>query len=181
MSVQIYDFDERLNMSHGASTNASVESILLKNIPGSIMATLAGQQDDRQGTDWWVTLGNKQRISVDCKVRGKDYSLEGKDDLALETWSVVEKRICGWTRNPLKLTDYILWLWTDTGRWCLVPFRMLCGVFIENWQTWRECHKVATQYTPGFTGWHSECIFVPRRTVWAEIYKKYAGSPKEVA
>lgn len=74
---------------------------------------------------------------------------------------------------------YVMWFWKDTGRWCLIPFAMLCGVFQSMWQAWRKEFRTAVQATEdlqGGRGWHSECVFVPRREVWAEIYKRYGGS-----
>jgi hypothetical protein len=52
---------------------------------------------------------------------------------------------------------------------------MLCKVFQDNWEQWKSAYKTAQQYTPNHGGYHSECVFVPRREVWAEIYRKYGG------
>jgi hypothetical protein len=85
----------------------------------------------------------------------------------------------GWTRDDRKCTDYILWLWKDTGRWCLLPFPMLCGAFIDHWKKWSAMYKRRQQTTKaeGQQSWQSECIFVPREVVWSAILKKYAGGP----
>lgn len=117
-------------------------------------------------------------MSVDCKVREKDFAkLKGWDDIALETWSVVEKEKIGWTRDTVKQTDFVLWLWKDSGRWLLIPFQMLCKVFIENWRQWTKQFRTERQYTPTHGGYHSECVFVPRRIVWERIYRLYSGAP----
>ena len=170
-----FDFNEQLRMSHGVSANRDIARILCDNIPGSQQAQIAGVADDRNGTDWWVTLGNGNRLSVDCKVRSRDYArLTGEDDLALETWSVIGKKV-GWSRDPTKRTEYILWLWQDTGRWCLIPFPMLCNVFSRCWEEWRGRFKTRQQSSGS---WQSECVFVPRKTVWSEIYCRFGGDPK---
>jgi hypothetical protein len=50
-------------------------------------------------------------------------------------------------------------------------------VFELNWQAWREQHKTRQQFTPRQSGgYHSECVFVPRREVWAEIYRTFGGA-----
>lgn len=173
-----YGFFEQIEMSQGHAVNASVGDVLMANVPGAIQVVQSSIADDRKGTDWWVVLGNKKRLSVDCKVRQDDCIVKFKaDDIALETWSVIEHRVIGWTRNPDKETDYILWLWKDTGRWLLIPFTMLCGAFIDNWRLWRKQYRTAIQKTTenGIVKWHSECVFVDRRAVWSEIYKKYGG------
>lgn len=177
-----YGFDERLQMSQGICEARDIKSILLENVPGAVEVRKANEIDDRNGTDYWVRHERGTPYSVDIKVRDEDWAYKPEphkaDDLALETWSVVENDVVGWTRNQEKATDYILWFWKDSGRWCLVPFAMLCCVFQERWYEWRSEFKVARQRTPRRNGdtYHSECVFVPRREVWAAIYKRFGGS-----
>lgn len=176
-----YTFDERMQMSQGICTEKSIEMILLKNIPGATRVKRSHSEDDKNGTDYWVYHQRGEPYSIDVKAREEDWAIKPEpftaDDLALETWSVVEKSVIGWTRNPSKMTDYVLWFWQDSGRWCLIPFAMLCAVFEDFWQTWRAQFKTKQQYTPrNYGGYHSECVFVPRREVWATIYKRYGGS-----
>jgi len=179
--VKSYTFSERFAMSQGQCAGMDVSDILLAHIPGALEVHKASSQDDRKGTDWWVAHKSGKRLSIDAKVREQDYSVhpnptQRADDLALETYSVCEKEIPGWTRDASKTTDYVLWFWVDTARWCLLPFCMLCAVFQEHWQAWRQQYKRATQHTKERDRqWHSECVFVPRRLVWAEIYKRFAG------
>lgn len=176
-----YGFNERLVMSNGYATSIDVKTVLLQNIPGAVNVTQAASVNDRQGVDWWVEMSNARHLAVDAKVRESDWAATNphQDDLALETWSVVEKNVIGWTRDNTKRCDYILWLWTDTGRFCLVPFPMLCLAFSNNWQEWRERFKTRKQFTPRpGGGYHSECVFVPRRDLWAAIYKLYGGDGK---
>ena len=173
-----YGFEERLAMSSGVAASADVRSILLKHIPGAVNAHQAATVNDRQGIDWWVEMSTAKHLAVDAKVREQDWAARNphEDDLALESWSVVEKQVPGWTRDVNKKCDYVLWLWKDTGRFCLVPFPMLCGVFSRRWQSWRVDYKTRQQHTPRANGgYHSECVFVPRRELWVEIYRQYGG------
>lgn len=177
-----YEFGEQLRMSQGIQGDKDIAAILMKHIPGAVRVKKANDQDDRNGTDYWVYHERGEPYSVDVKFRSEDYAAKPEpfaaDDLALETWSVIEKRVIGWTRNQSKMTDYVLWFWKDTGRWCLIPFAMLCAVFEERWEAWSREFRVATQYTQDVgRGWHSECVFVPRRLVWKTIYDRYAGRP----
>lgn len=176
-----YGFDEQLQMSQGICTTKNIAEILLANVPGALSVAAATRNDDRNGTDYWIHHARGKPYSIDIKVRAEDYATKPEpfaaDDLALESWSVVEQGIVGWSRNPKKMTDYILWYWQDSGRWCLVPFVMLCAVMEGKWQEWRNQYKTRQQSTPSNRGgYHSECIFVPRREVWAEIYKRFSGS-----
>lgn len=174
-----YGFGERYAMSQGVASSRDVANILLAEIPGAVRVSAAHPTNDRQGVDWWVELSTARHLAVDAKVREEDWAAAhpNDDDLALESWSVVEERVPGWTRSPEKRCDYVLWLWKDTARFCLVPFPMLCRVFSRDWQELTRRHKVARQFTPrGGSGYHSECVFVPRREVWARIYQRYGGS-----
>lgn len=175
-----YVFDERLEMSQGICTEKSIELILLRNIPGALRVERAEKKDDRNGTDYWVHHARGKPYSVDIKSRDEDWSMKPApntaDDLALETWSVIEARSIGWTRNEQKATDYILWYWQDSGRWCLVPFAMLCAVFQDFWRAWRKEFKTCVQKsTKGAREWHSECVFVPRHLMWKSIYERFSG------
>jgi hypothetical protein len=182
-----------MQMSQGVKENARVEDILLENIPGALSVVQAHEKNDRNGTDWWVEMPGNHHLSVDAKVREEDWwaTHPDDDDLALELWSVIgeqlhdgtrtrQPQIVGWTLNEDKRSDYILWLWKDTGRWCLVPFHMLCKVFQLHRDAWCKQYKRSEQFTPRpnstAVGYFSECVFVDRREVWAAIYKQFAGS-----
>ena len=178
-----YVFDKQLKMSEGVCVSADVQTILLENIPGALNVLKAHTKNDRTGVDWWVEMPGARFLAVDAKVREVDWTKikPEEDDLALETWSVVEKQVPGWTRCEDKTCDYVLWIWKDTGRFCLLPFRMLCKVFQGNWQRWTEQYKTKQQYTPrnrNGGGYHSECVFVNRRELWAEMYRQFGGNPQ---
>lgn len=173
-----YRFAEQLDMSAGVAASADVRDILLGNLKGAVGVAPAARVNDRQGVDWWVELSTARHLAVDAKVRATDWAAShpDQDDLALETFSVVEKGIAGWTRDASKRCDYVLWLWSDTRRFCLVPFPFLCSVFEQRWRQWLEQFKTCRQFTPhGLSGYHSECVFVPRREVWGAIYGKFGG------
>jgi hypothetical protein len=168
-----YSFAERSALAR--KHDAAVAAILLANIPGARQAVPACLDNDKRGTDWWIEMSSGYWLSVDVKIREKDF---GQDDLALETWSVVEKKVIGWTRNPDKRTDYILWYWIDTGKFVLVPFRPLCCVFQARWEKWLVAYKHDQQNTPDAFGggfYHSECVFVPRRDLWQAMYNTSTG------
>ena len=179
MNQRQFDFGDRLQMSNGVCASVDVGCILLREIPGALTVSKAHETNDRRGVDWWVEQSGRH-LGVDAKVREEDYARRGHDDLALETWSVIPGSGCsgaiGWTRDVDKRCDYILWLWVETGRWCLIPFPFLCAVFSANWKSWRGQYKTSRQRTTrDFRSWESECTFVPRRVVWAEIYRRFSG------
>jgi len=184
MMPREYGFDERMQMSDGFAVSADVQSVLLEQIPGAVAVHRADTVNDRQGIDWWVELSTARFIAVDAKVRNEDWAAThpNEDDLALESWSVVESKVVGWSRDRNKRCDYVLWLWKDTGRFCLVPFPMLCKVFGRHWKRWTSEYKTRRQFTPrDGGGYHSECVFVPRRALWSEIYLQYGGNLSSAA
>ena len=172
-----HSFQQDLLFSEGVAPKRQVFDVLLDNIPGSKSVTRACVENDRSGVDYWVETTNCRHLAIDVKVRREDFAVHGSDDLALETWSVVENRTVGWTRNALKRADYILWLWADTGRWCMISFPQLCAVMQANWQEWRRQYKTAIQKT-NEGNYHSECVYVPRKVVWLKVYERFSGVPR---
>lgn len=170
-TIRVFDFKEALTISAGTSANRVIGDILLETIPGSTRAIQANTNNDRSGVDWWLEMQSGDFLAVDCKIRERDF---GKDDLALETWSVVEKRVVGWTLDDTKRTDYVFWFWKDTGRWCVVPFLLLRRALQVHLVEWKAAFRVVMQCTD--RRYHSECLFVPRREVWAAIYRLAEGN-----
>lgn len=180
--MRVYGFDEQFLMSEGATRNGRMASVVYQALSDlePIEVTQARKEEDKSGVDYWVLLGSGKRLGVDVKVRDEDYAKRGSDDIALETWSVVNVKI-GWTLDGAKMTDYILWYWSETGRWALFPFPLLRAVFRLKKDEWMKRYKVSRQSTPGIRGgrgWHSECVFVPRREAWKEIYAMFGGNKK---
>lgn len=166
-----YAFSERLRWAEGYMTDG-IARILKARIPACYDIKRADTQSDKSGTDYWALRQNGlPALSIDVKVRSEDYALKGKDDLALETWSVVGYRP-GWTRDSNKRTDYILWYWTDTGRFFIVAFPALCKVFQEYWERWRSEYPTFQQSSGA---WESECVFVPRAEVMRKVVAWSSG------
>jgi hypothetical protein len=174
-----FDFKKQLVMSAGVAVSEDIGQLLLERIPGALKISKASERDDRSGTDYWIDHARGVPISVDTKIRNEDpIEKRGRDDLALETWSVVGTKI-GWTLDETKRTDYILWWFKPTRRWVLIPFLQLQAVFKIRQDEWLALYKPFKQKTVGAgdrAGWYSECVFVPRREIWAAIYTDFGGS-----
>jgi hypothetical protein len=180
MASRDFGFAAQLVMSQGHATNADVGNVLMQIIPGALNVHPAANANDRLGVDWWVEMPNARHLAIDVKVRKQDWAAkpQPEDDLALETWSVVESAKVGWTRDEKKRCDYVLWFWQDTRRYCLVPFPMLCQVMNTHWQAWSRQYKTARQRTTDAgCAYQSECVYVPRQTIWRAIYNQFGGAP----
>lgn len=177
MQVSDYTFSGQLEMSNGQAATDDICQVLLQVIPGALNVHKSATQNDKKGVDYWIETVNCAHLAVDVKVREIDWAArdKDKDDLALETWSVVENHSIGWTRDESKKCDYVFWYWIETKRYCLIPFRELCAVFKQKWQEWGSEYGLQRQLTKP-NNYHSECVFVPRRIVWAEIYKFCGGN-----
>ncbi len=167
-----YDFAERVEFAEQLSA-VNLRTILAARLPALLAVRRAGVSDDRRGTDYWVERANGlPPLSVDVKIREKDWAKRGRDDVALETWSVCYSRV-GWTRDTAKRTDFVMWYWLDTKRFLLIPFPPLCVVFSRHWQEWARVFPTAPQ-TSG--EWESECVFVPRRILIERMGDWCSGS-----
>jgi hypothetical protein len=152
--------------------DGGIAKILRDRIPGCSDVTKADADSDRNGTDYWaVREYGLPPLSIDVKGRSSDFRAKGKDDLALETWSVLRSKV-GWTRDPAKRTDYILWYWPDTKRFVLVSFPALCRVFRAYWERWHDQYECAIQSSES---WQSECVYVPRDVVMNKIMLWHSG------
>jgi hypothetical protein len=171
--TQTRSFKDDRFWSEGFADINEITQVLLENFPNAINVEKARIAADLAGTDYWVHRLNLRPLSVDMKARAFDPIQEyGEDDLALETWSVIEEEKVGWTRDPNKQTDYVLWYFGGSHRWVLVPFPLLCAVFSQKWNEWALRYRTARQCSGS---WHSECVFVPRKEVWDAIYQRFGG------
>lgn len=157
-----FSFAQQMAMSNGVAESMDIEALLKSRIIGALGVRKATTADDKQGTDYFVDHVRGLPLSVDIKARDIDPVVTYKsDDLALETWSVVGRKP-GWSIDETKRTDFILWLFSPTRRFCLVSFpllRMATKRFGPEWfKTYK--HRRQDNYT-----YQSECMFVPRRVV----------------
>lgn len=169
------NFTERRKESSKVGDTDRVTTALLKSIPGAIRILSSSMIDDLQGTDKWVELDNGQRIAVDLKIRAEDPIVNfHRNDLALEIWSSIETQKVGWTRDRTKKTDFVFWYFRPTGRTCLIPFRPLLAVMEEWWEEWYYKYQTDIQESENNGQvWHSECVFVPKKIIWAVMYRKF--------
>lgn len=178
--MSTFSFTGQLQFSK-THVNNNLRRILIDRLPGVTDIEIAGTSDDRNGTDFWASRDLfLPDLSIDVKVRKQDFSAHPNpewraDDLALETWSVCFTKP-GWTRDPSKRTDYVLWYWVPTQRFFITPFPSLCCVFTRYWEEWRGEYGPQIQTTrEGDREWESECVFVPRVVLMDKLGAWAAG------
>lgn len=161
--------------------NESRDINILKNLfPDSIDIIKTCEKEDLEtGVDYKVILNDSVTINVDGKTREKGSSKfwkYGYPELALETWSVKEsserKGKIGWTLDNEKDLDYILYTFypSDSNLIFFLPFQQLKMLFVKKMKDWENKYGLMTQQSyDGWSGWESECIFVPYTEVLSEM------------
>lgn len=193
--IHDYSFMERLEISRGSREQTDMD-ILCSWIDGCAGIVKTNLQQDKQGTDYIVTLRNGATVLIDAKTRETRrgglvrFWSGGADspDLALEKWSVVPCASCpkgkaGWTLCESKQVDLILFTFdsVDTNKAYLLPFQLLRMAYRRNLIAWHRAYRVQTQSTV-LRGqrWQSQCVFVPAKIVVSAIGQVSQGLLKTI-
>ena len=164
-----FDFRERLAFSKGVRARCD-DDTLIAMIPSARAIRDGTEEEDRRGIDKVLQLSSGRTLAVDIKCRDAGCSQwwgATGPDLALERWSVVD-RVVGWTLDPSKRTDLVLFLFapTDTRDCFLVGFHHLRMAYLRFGASWMTAYRRARQRTGP---WESECVFVPAAVVLGAI------------
>lgn len=89
----------------------------------------------RGGIDRVVTLASGKTLTIDEKVRYKDYG-----DILLEYWSSEERRVLGWVAKDLAC-DYIAYAIIPSSKCYLLPFQPLRSAWRDNAKEWVGKYK----------------------------------------
>lgn len=189
-----YDFSERLQFSEGIGLTAEILDHILKHIPAANRISKATQQDDRNGTDYWIHREHDlPPISIDMKNRELDPIQRGwGDDVCIETTSVYEgldikpyrddlRKKPGWTVNEGKRTDLIVYTWPHAAdlfgaprlRYWILYFPFLCSASLKYWRQWSE--QFGERSTPNRT-YLTLNTYVPRSVVATAIREFTSGT-----
>ena len=99
----------------------------------------------RGGIDRVITLSSGKTLTIDEKVREKDYG-----DILLEFWSNEEKRIPGWIAKDLAC-DFIAYAILPIRKCYLLDFQLLRKAWRENHKEWVTKYKIAKAKNIGYT------------------------------
>ena len=168
----VHDFDAKLAQSDSDRVRILVSKGLQDRFGSDFLQIhKAAFVNDRHGADYVAEFQHGQTRLIEAKVRVEDWLPRGQDaDLALETWADIDKQVVGWTRDMTKVSDYLLFVWLESGRSLLVDARLLRAWFCEHWETLRA--KYGGRIIPSKRRgreWRSEAIYVPHRDVVAQL------------
>lgn len=169
------NFYEKLSYSLGHQQTVDC-NILRSHIPKCVNVEKTSVDIDRAGVDYIATLQGGTKILIDAKTRTPGCSRYWKDEpeLAIETWSVVEKKIPGWTFNEKSDVDYILYTFPkeDYAGYFFIPFQLLRSASISCYPDWIKRFPKHYQRNNGYT---SEAMFIPANVILAEVKREMQG------
>lgn len=165
----LHDFQQSLELSHEYEDAPWWVQVYSKAFLGfnSMMSVRKDGWAQRGGIDRVVQLSSGKTVTIDEKVRSKDW-----DDIALERWSDRDKRTPGWVQKDLAC-DFIAYAFVPTQRCFLLPFLTLRKAWQLEGRRWCE---MAAEEVGGFKvieaknkGYVTESIAVPTDILMASI------------
>ncbi len=172
-----FDFLEQRKTADTDLARSLILKHLRQRFPEVLSIQRAALENDKQGADFILEFRHCQFRLVDAKVRSKDYARLGQPDICLEIWSNEQRKVPGWAIDDSKLTDYVLFAWTDTERAALFDYRMLRAVVKAHISAWQRSYRTAQQRTTHASGsFTSSVIFVPGASLAEAIADWQAGS-----
>ena len=99
----------------------------------------------RGGIDRVITLNSGKTLTVDEKVRDKDYP-----DILLEYWSSKEHKTPGWVAKDLAC-DFIAYAFIPSATCYLLPFQTLRRAWRKHHKEWVNTYYKAEAKNKGYT------------------------------
>jgi hypothetical protein len=130
--MTVHSFARSLERSAKESDNPIWETVYRKAFP-SLASVVCVREDgwaQRGGIDRLLVLASGKTLSVDEKVRERDYG-----DVLLEYWSNYERRVPGWIAKDLAC-DFIAYAVLPTKKCYLLPFQTLRQAWRNNRNEW---------------------------------------------
>lgn len=142
----VHDFAERLAFSH-----AQADLDMWPQVYANAFHNLTTMNDIRQdgwaqrgGIDRVLVLSSGKTLTVDEKVREKDYG-----DILLEYWSDERRRTPGWVAKDLAC-DFIAYAVLPTQKCYLLPFQTLRKAWRNNHREWVANYKRIEAQNKGY-------------------------------
>lgn len=129
-----HDFATSLALSHEQADAECWPEIYSRAFPGYLSAVSVRRDGwaQRGGIDRVVTLRSGKTVTIDEKVRSKDW-----DDIALERWSDRDRRTPGWIQKDLAC-DFIAYAFIPSQRCYLFPALTLRRAWQLEGRNWIE-------------------------------------------
>ena len=173
------DFHRDLEYSKTPGADALIRRVLASRWPGFEIEK-ACLTDDKAGSDYWIMT--QRRLGIDIKLRRRDCrgfrDRDGNpvDDVCLEIQSAIGMSD-GWAKQPGRLTDYIVWIWSDSGRsFCLSSHELSQVVRLKETEWLKKySRKPATTARGETSTYATQCVFVPMSILNAALSEWRSG------
>lgn len=142
----VHDFRDSLRRSAAQTDNPIWESVYRAAFPAfdSMTCVRADGWAQRGGIDRVVVLSSGKTLTVDEKVRERDYG-----DVLLEYWSDVVRRSPGWVAKDLAC-DFIAYAVLPTKKCYLLPFQTLRKAWQLNHKRWVAAYRKIEAQNNGY-------------------------------
>lgn len=166
------DFHADLAMSEQPDVVAAVKAAIKARFPEVLNIAQAHKQNDILGADYWLEFQGCKMETLDTKIRKLDYSLRGDKRIAcLELVANTTTGQTGWTLDPAKRTDWVMFFYCETGSSVFYNARELRAAVLAYLPQLKTKGKASTQRTGNY---ESKSLFVSHRELWAAIYHNAA-------
>jgi hypothetical protein len=158
----IHDFAQSLAASHAQADASWWLDVYRRAFPA--MRAAVSVRDDgwaqRGGIDRVITLSSGRTITVDEKVREKDWP-----DILLERWSDEARETPGWIQKPLAC-DFIAYAFIPSRTCYLLPTLTLQAAWRLYGREWIEKYRTVRAKNDG---WVTASIPVPRDVLLSSL------------
>ncbi len=163
------DFNKDLARSQRPEVDVLVRLAIKKQFPEVLAIHPAHSKNDKLGIDYWLEFENGVNETLDVKVREEDYTLRGDDRTAcLELIANTNSGKPGWTVDPSKRTNWVMFFYVETKKAFTYHARELRSAVIAGLEGLKEKGKAGHTRTGGYL---SEYLFVSHRELGAAIYR----------
>lgn len=141
------EFIKDLEYSEEPITNKIINDFYKRKFPNliEIKEIKNDMELQRAGVDKIIILKNGKKINIDEKKRRSNYG-----DILLEEWSVLEERKKGWTGDPKKKTDYIVYIIIPANKIYLFPYDLLQSAWRTNYYKWKKNYGIRKAFNHGY-------------------------------
>lgn len=165
----VTNFHADLARSQRPEVDAAIRLAIKAQFPEVLAIHAAHTENDMIGVDYWLEFGNGAMETLDVKVREKDYATRGDDRTAcLELVANTGTGKAGWTVDPAKCTNWIMFFYVETRKAFTYQARELRSAVIAGLDGLKKTGKPGHTRTGGYL---SEYLFVSHREIGAAIYR----------
>ena len=159
---KVHDFQQSLQKSKSYEASPFWYDLYKQRFPSLVAAVPIEEYGwaQRGGIDRILTLADGTVLTVDEKVRQKDY-----DDFLLEYYSSYEQKTPGWVCKGLNC-DFIAYTILPCRKCYLLPFQQLRQAWRDNHVAWIQQYKRIEARNDGYT---TVSVAVPKREVWRAL------------